>query len=108
VQSGRARSNSTTRRPWCGTRETKPSEQEIYEYLSRVALGPEKLDDVFSIEGLATIPLFATANLLLSFCPRDKEWWEYLDQIWDAAEAHGIGELVLCSRVRQRVCECLI
>ena len=62
------------------------SEQEIYEYLSRVALGPEKLDDVFSIEGLATIPLYATANLLLTFCPDDKEWWEYLDQIWDAAE----------------------
>ena len=37
-------------------------------------------------EGLATIPLYATANLLLTFCPRDKEWWEYLDQIWDAAE----------------------
>jgi len=32
------------------------SEQEIYEYLSRVALGPEKLDDVFSVEALATIP----------------------------------------------------
>jgi hypothetical protein len=62
------------------------SEQEIYEYLPHVALGPEKLDDVFSVEGIATVPLFATANLLLTFCPRDKEWWEYLDQIWDAAE----------------------
>jgi len=63
------------------------TDQEIYEYLSRVALGPEKLDDVFSVEGLATIPLFATANLLLTFCPRDNDWWEYLDQIWSAAEA---------------------
>ena len=45
------------------------TDQEIYEYLSRVALGPEKLDDVFSREGIATVPLFATANLLLSFCP---------------------------------------
>jgi hypothetical protein len=62
------------------------TEQEIYEYLSRVALGSEKLDDVFSVEGLATVPLFATANLLLTFCPREKEWWEYLDQIWAAAE----------------------
>jgi hypothetical protein len=61
--------------------------QEIYAYLSRVALGPEKLDDVFSVEGLASIPLFATANLLLTFCPREKEWWQYLDQIWAAAEA---------------------
>jgi hypothetical protein len=62
------------------------TEQEIYEYLSRVALGPEKLDDVFSDEGLATIPLFVTANLILGFRPRDKHWWEYLDQIWEAAE----------------------
>ena len=63
------------------------SEQEIYEYLSRVALGQEKLDDVFAVEALATIPLYATANLLLTFAPRGKHWWEYLDQIWDAAEA---------------------
>lgn len=62
------------------------TQQEIYEYLSRVALGSEKLDDVFSVEGLATIPLFTTANLLLTFCPDDKDWWEYLDQIWEAAE----------------------
>ena len=54
------------------------SQQEIYEYLSRVALGSERLDDVFSIEGIGTIPLFATANLLLKFGPQDKEWWEYL------------------------------
>jgi hypothetical protein len=63
------------------------SEQEIYEYLSRVALGTEKLDDVFSVEGLVTVPLFATANLLLTFCPSDEEWWAYLDQIWDSAQA---------------------
>jgi hypothetical protein len=63
------------------------TEREIYEYLSRVALGTERLDDVFSVEGLATVPLFATANLLLTFCPADKQWWEYLDQIWDSAEA---------------------
>ena len=62
------------------------SEQEIYEYLSRIALGSEKLDDVFSDEGLVTVPVYATANLLLGFRPRDKHWWEYLDQIWDAAE----------------------
>ena len=62
------------------------TEQEIYEYLSRVALGSEKLDDVFSVGGLATVPLFVTANLLLTFHPRERNWWEYLDQIWDAAE----------------------
>ena len=63
------------------------SEEEIYEYLSRVALGSENLRDVFSEEGLVTIPLYATANLLLTFRPKGKHWWEYLDQIWDAAES---------------------
>lgn len=62
------------------------SEQEIYEYLSRVALGAEKLNDVFSDEGIVTVPLYTTANLLLGFRPSEKHWWEYLDQIWDAAE----------------------
>ena len=33
-----------------------------------------------------TIPLYAIANLLLGFRPKDKYWWEYLDQIWDGAE----------------------
>ena len=42
------------------------------------------------------IPLFATANLLLTFCPRGKDWWEYLDQIWAAAEtAEGVSLFVL-------------
>jgi len=63
------------------------SDEEIFQYLSRVALGPENLDDVFSAEGIATVPLYATANLFLTFCPRDKDWWDYLDQIWEAAEA---------------------
>jgi hypothetical protein len=72
------------------------SEQEIYEYLSRVALGSERLDEVFADEGIGTIPLYATANLLLKFGPRDKEWWEYLDQIWEAAgTAERVGLSVL-------------
>jgi hypothetical protein len=61
-------------------------ESEIYEYLSRVALGPEKLDDVFAMPKAGMLPLLVTANLLATFRPRDKHWWEYLDQIWDAAE----------------------
>jgi hypothetical protein len=61
-------------------------EQEIYTYLSRVALGSEKADDIFPAESVATVPLYATANLLVTFCPRDKNWWEYLDQIWVATE----------------------
>jgi hypothetical protein len=62
------------------------SDQEIYEYLSRVALGPQRLDEVFPQGEIATNPLYATVNLLSKFTPEEKEWWEYLDQIWDAAE----------------------
>jgi hypothetical protein len=61
-------------------------ESDIYEYLSRVALGPEKLDDVFAMPKAGMLPLLITANLLATFRPRDKHWWEYLDQIWGAAE----------------------
>jgi hypothetical protein len=63
------------------------SEEEIYEFLVRVALGDEMVDDLFTIEGVGTVPLYATANLLLTFCPKDKHWSEYLDQIWNAANA---------------------
>jgi hypothetical protein len=62
------------------------SEDVIFGFLSRVALGTELLNDVFSIEGVGTVPIYAAANLLLTFCPKEKEWWEYLDQIWNAAE----------------------
>jgi|HubBroStandDraft_3_1064219.scaffolds.fasta_scaffold246962_1 hypothetical protein len=79
-----------------GVTQLDISQREIYEYLSRVALGPEGLDNVFSPERSGTIPLYATANLLLTFCPRGKEWWEYLDQIWAAAEAaENVGLFVL-------------
>lgn len=63
------------------------SKQRVYEYLSRVTFGSEKVEDVFASEGIVTIPVYATANLLVAFCPSEKHWWEYLDQIWDAVEA---------------------
>ena len=62
-------------------------EQEIYDYLSQVAFGTAKLDEVFTDKGVVPIPVYATANLLSKFRPADKDWWEYLDQIWEAAEA---------------------
>jgi hypothetical protein len=61
-------------------------ESDIYEYLSRVVLGSEKLDNAFAMPKAGMLPLLITANLLATFRPREKHWWEYLDQIWDAAE----------------------
>lgn len=72
------------------------SRQRMYEYLSRVVFGPEKVEDVFCAEGIVTIPIHATAGLLVTYCPSEKRWWEYLDQIWDATEsADGIPVSVL-------------
>ena len=63
------------------------SEEEIFALLSRVALGSEKPDDIFTDERVGPVPLYATANLLLTFCPRELDWWDYLDQIWNAYNA---------------------
>jgi hypothetical protein len=62
------------------------AESDVYEYLSRVVLGAEGFDVVFPASTAGLLPLLITANLLANFRPRDKHWWEYLDQIWDAAE----------------------
>lgn len=81
------------------------TKEQIYELMSRVALGNEMLNDVFDVQGVGTVPLYTTANLLLKFGPREKEWWEYLDQIWNAVEATaalGPAELpALMLRVRK-------
>jgi hypothetical protein len=59
----------------------------VFEFLSRVVYGPDKLDQVFpDIAISTTLPVLATAQILLTFCPRDKEWWEYLDVIEEATE----------------------
>lgn len=68
---------------------TRPtiSQDEIFEFLCGAAFGNEKLDDLFTAEGISLIPLYATAGMLLAFCPGDREWTDYLDQIREAAEA---------------------
>jgi hypothetical protein len=35
---------------------------------------------------VATLPVLITGSLLFTFCPRSKDWWEHLDQIWNAYE----------------------
>jgi hypothetical protein len=63
-------------------------DSDIYDYLSRAALGNERIDDVFSsLPAAGALPLLITARLLVSFRPQDTDWWEYLDQIETAFEA---------------------
>jgi hypothetical protein len=72
----------------------------IFDFLSRVVFGSEKLDQVFpDIAASTTLPVLATARILVSFRPqrlRDKEWWDYLDVIEGASEAaSGLDPAVL-------------
>lgn len=64
------------------------TENEIYQYLSQVVFGFKRLDEVFADEKqVGSVPLFATANLLLSFTPKGQHWSDYLDTIWNSIEA---------------------
>jgi hypothetical protein len=63
------------------------SGEEILALLSRVAFGSETLDDSSAVGGAGPAPLYATASLLVAYCPRDMHWSEYYDQIWNAYNA---------------------
>jgi hypothetical protein len=55
------------------------SEADSYAYLARCALGFEVLADVFRDQTkVATIPLLATAALLITYNPPGRTWDEYL------------------------------
>jgi hypothetical protein len=64
-------------------------EDDVYKFISRAALGGERLDQVFtSAKDIAWLPLAVASTMLLAFLPRDKDnWWEYLDTIWNATNA---------------------
>jgi hypothetical protein len=49
------------------------SASDVFAFLSRVVFGAENLDGVFPDPAiLTTLPVLATAEILLSFCPREK------------------------------------
>jgi hypothetical protein len=67
--------------------EFELDESDVYDYLTRAALGFEPLLEVFpDKEKAATVPFFATATLLVAYRPDDQHWWEYLDEIEQALE----------------------
>jgi hypothetical protein len=87
------------------TDEFKLDESAVFAFLSRVVFGADKLDEVFpDIAVSTTLPVLATAEILLSFCPREKEWWEYLEtiegSIEQAATLHPTVLPALMFRVR--------
>lgn len=65
------------------------TEEEIYLFLSKVVFGRETLSAVHEDGGKAAlIPMYATANLMLSLFPKGiPDQWAYLDVIESAIEA---------------------
>jgi hypothetical protein len=72
------------------TKKFDLDESAVFDFLSRVVFGADKLDQVFpDLADSTTVPVLATARILVSFRPeylRDKEWWDYLDVIEGASE----------------------
>jgi hypothetical protein len=63
------------------------NQDDVYKFLSRVVFGSEKLHQVFpDLDKAGSVPVVSTARILVSFCPREREWWEYLEQIEEANE----------------------
>ena len=72
------------------------SQDTVAAFLSRVALGAERMPDVFpSAKDAVLLPLQVTGTLLLAFLPRGKHWWEYLDVIENALDAAEQADLSL-------------
>jgi hypothetical protein len=82
------------------TTEFELSETSVFDFLSRVVFGEDKLDQVFpDLTVATTLPVLAAGRILGSFRPhreRDENWWDYLDVIEEALEtAASLGPPVL-------------
>jgi hypothetical protein len=65
----------------------KLKEPDAYAFLSRSALGFQRLSDVFTDKGkVIIVPVLTTAALLASYRTEGRHWWEYLDIIERALE----------------------
>ena len=76
-------------------------EEEIYAYLSRTVLGPERLEDVIPDEPQFTrLPLVVAEQALAVLSPKEMGIWDYLDQIESAIEiASALDATVLPAAV---------
>jgi hypothetical protein len=67
---------------------------DAFEYISRVALGFEPLEKVFpDPEKISRIPFLVASNILATYAPRERHWWEFLDVIENALEKAWVTDL---------------
>lgn len=69
------------------TKGTQVTADEIGAYLSRVVLAGEPLSVFDDQKKAAVTPVFALADLLVTFCGQHQDQWDYLDEIWAGVEA---------------------
>jgi len=61
--------------------------EEIFEYLWRTVLGPERLEDVIPDQPRRTrFPVIVAGEALAVYCPKGIGIWDYLDRIETAME----------------------
>jgi hypothetical protein len=61
--------------------------EEIYAFLSRVVLGPERLEEVVPDEPAFTrLPIIVAQRALSVYSPKEMGIWDYLDRIESAIE----------------------
>lgn len=79
----------------------KLDEEQVYAYLSRTVLGPDRLQDVIPEEPQFTrLPLIVAVQALLVLSPEEMGVWDYLDQIESAIEvASALDAAVLPAAV---------
>jgi hypothetical protein len=76
------------------------TEQNVYLFLSRCALGSESFADVFGdafedADAFIAAPFFLTVDTLATFVPKGQTIWEFLDVIEDAYEKAWLADLSL-------------
>ncbi len=72
------------------------SEQEVYDFVARVSLRFEPVNEVFpEPERMTVLPFYITAHLLISFHPAEEKWWDFLDRIEAMFEMSEAADLDL-------------
>jgi len=80
---------------------------DLYDFLSRVAFGSDKLDQVFPDLAISTtFPVLAAARILVAFRPhkaQHEHWWQYLDAIEGALEQAAVLDPAVLPALMLRV-----
>jgi hypothetical protein len=83
--------------------------EQVYAYLWRTVLGPERLEDVIPDEPMFTwLPVLVLAEALADYSPKGVSIWDYLDSIESAIEvASGLDASVLPAAVMRASLEAI-